>query len=392
MLKDKIQGWQQLRAIYMPGLLQVLTDLGASPIRIWDSNPHPEDVDLWLPSAVSKERRRAACIEGLPEVELKLRTAQCSGTLEGLRHVLRIKTRMIYFKNKNIRGQREGTRSRAVIDRVHKRAIRLVHKYRAARKAKYELEGPGEWEQVFQILRNEDVRGYASALKKKSLGRRGIWEDGHELPPEQEPAMLSESESESDESDLDVDMEEGARLTNAQILKARRKGTGETRKEISWIWRTLAMGFEDGDTVDDILRSEWARSKARCRRAREEVALLIEEMRRVLEFLEWRARWWNARGSVQLNVTPDVAEGLRAYAEEQANLQSSLAASFRKLWKTPLQRVDDVLGLDDLGDIDEADLDASDDEGDESDSVVERDDHNDGDEGIDNVLPRRLVF
>ena len=122
-LKDKIQHWEAVRAIYAPGLLQIQTDLGRNPTAIWNANPNPEDVELWLPSSIPSNLRRAACVEGLPEMELQLRTAQCSSSLEGLRQALRVKTRMVYFKNKNVRGQREGTRSRAIIDRVHDRAI-----------------------------------------------------------------------------------------------------------------------------------------------------------------------------------------------------------------------------------------------------------------------------
>lgn len=255
---------------------------------------------------------------------------------------------MVYFKNKNIRGQREGTRSRAVIDRVHKRAIRFVHKYRAARRAKLELEGPGDWERIFQDLKNEDVRSYASGAKKKGPGRRGIWEDGHEPPPEPDLAALLESDSESD-SESDIEMDEGiqltvAELTAAQMLKARKKGTGETRKEISWIWRTLPMNFEDGDEADEILRAEWAISRARSHRAREEAELLVEEMRRVLEFLEWKARWWDTRKSGWQGVSPDLMEGLRSYAVDQAGMQRALAASFRLLWKTKLANVEDFDG------------------------------------------------
>ncbi len=151
----------------MPGALQIQTDAGQNPTALWNSNPNPEDVALWLPSAISANRRLAACVEGLPEMELKFRTAQCESSLDELRRALRVKTRMVYFKNKNIRGQRDGTRSRAIIDRVHSRAIRYVHKYRAARAAKLSLEGPGAWEKTYRELRNEDVRGLGTKLKKK---------------------------------------------------------------------------------------------------------------------------------------------------------------------------------------------------------------------------------
>ncbi len=215
----------------MPGLLQIQTDLGVTPIAIWNSNPNPEEVNLYLPSAIPSNRRNAACVPNLPEMELQLRTAQCDSSLQGLRTTLRVKTRMVYFKNKNIRGQREGTRSRSIIDRVHKRAIQFVQKYRAARRAKLSLEGPGQWELTYQELRNEDVRGFASGKPKTKVVRQGIWEDGHAPPEPEEQALLG------DETESDPDLNDGTE-DGPPPKKRRKQGTGETRKELSWIWQT----------------------------------------------------------------------------------------------------------------------------------------------------------
>lgn len=336
-LKEKLQNWETVRTIYMPGLLQIQTDAGLNPTAIWSSNPNPEDVRLWLPSEISPEQRRAACAEDLPDMELQLRTAQCGSSLEGLRQALRIKTRMIYFKNKNVRGQRDGTRSRSIIDRVHKRAIQFVQKYRAARQAKLSLEGPGSWEETYRELRNEDIRGFASGKPKKNPPRRGIWEDGHAPPEPETSEAIDEEEDESDPEFDDPTNERGL-----PPRKKRKKGTGETRKELSWIWQTLPQDI-NADEDDNILRAEWARSRARVRRASEEVMLLREEMRRVLESLEFRALWWDDRQDARDDEAADLKEGIFAYANEQASLQRALAASFKVLWKTPLAHVDKLL-------------------------------------------------
>lgn len=179
-LKVRIQEWEPLRAVYMPGLLQYLADQGINPTTAWDANPYPEDVDLWVPSSITAVFRLTVCVNGLPAIESNLRQAQCRSALQQLRQVLRLKTRMVYYKNKNIRGQRDGTRSRAVIDRVHKQAIRLVRKYHDAYDAKTKLDGPGDWQKTFRELRNQDVRGYESGKKEKGKGQVGIWEDGQE--------------------------------------------------------------------------------------------------------------------------------------------------------------------------------------------------------------------
>lgn len=320
----------------MPGLLQIQTNLGYNPTALWNSNPNPEDVDLWLPSAIASNQRHAACVEGLAEMELRLRTAQCSSSLQGLRQALRVKTRMVYFKNKNIRGQKEGTRSRAIIDRVHMRAIRFVQKYRVARQAKLTLEGPGDWEQTYRELRNEDIRGFAAAKPKKNIARRGIWEDGHG-PPSPDP--MDETSGSEEESEPDLDAATEGRLP---AKKKRKKGTGETRKEFSWIWQTTPLSL-DVHEEDDILRAEWARSRARVRRATEEVLLLREEMRRVLKYLEWKAEWWDGKADARSDGGHALTEGIKAYAVKQATLQQTLAASFKHLWKTPLSDIEEVL-------------------------------------------------
>lgn len=102
--------------------------------------------------------------------------------------------------------------------------------------------------------------------------------------------------------------------------KKRKKGTGETRKELSWIWLTTPLSL-DANEEDDILRAEWARSRARVRRATEEVTLLREEMRRVLEFLKWKAKWWDARAVARSVNSLTLREGIESYAVKQARLQ-----------------------------------------------------------------------
>lgn len=335
-LGEQIRNWESVRLVYMPGILQIQTDSGLNPVALWSTNPNPEDVPLWLPSSLAKNQRRAACAEGLPEMELQLRTAQCSSSLEGLRRALRVKTRMIFFKNKNIRGQRDGTRSRSIIDRVHKRAIRFVQKYRAARQAKLNLEGPGEWETIYQPLQNQDVRGFATGKKKQNIARRGIWEDGHApVIPEEVPIPNEES----DDSDPDLNENDEPQAGNRLSKKKRKRGTGETRKEISWIWQGVPTSFDD-DESNELLRAEWARSRARVRRTKEEVALLLEEMRRVCATLEWKATEWDSRQEARPDAGMDLREGIRAYALEQAALQRMLSSSFQLTWKMPLASVE----------------------------------------------------
>ncbi|KIJ89482.1 hypothetical protein K443DRAFT_70826, partial [Laccaria amethystina LaAM-08-1] len=61
-----------------------------------------------------------------------------------------------------------------------------------------------------------------------------------------------------------------------------------------------------------------------------------EEMRRVLEFLQWKADWWLQRTESRTTVDASLSEALQAYCMEQSSVQSLLSIHFRALWRTPL--------------------------------------------------------
>jgi len=58
-------------------------------------------------------------------------------------------------------------------------------------------------------------------------------------------------------------------------------------------------------------------------------------MRRVLQFLEWKANWWMDQGNLRQGVSVELHEGCTAYAAKQAGIMLSLATSFAQDW-TPL--------------------------------------------------------
>lgn len=276
--------------------------------------------------------------------------AQMNDALHHMRQILKIKSRMIQFKNRNIRGQREGTRSRAVIDRVHEKARAAAAKYRAARDAHLALAGPGEWEKTYRVLHDADIRGYQDPeLIRERVSRRGTFEDGQE-PVSQELGISVQGE--------------GARgdLTLFNEPRERRDGTGETRRKISWIWTVRGNGEDSGasaDNADDeILRVEWSKSRARQLRATEEVMMLKEEMRRCLAYLTWKQNWWIERRNARTGLSKDMCEAIASYATTQAGIQESLKNQFQKLWEKPLDAVED----DEQGEDDEDEGDENDDE------------------------------
>ena len=56
----------------------------------------------------------------------------------------------------------------------------------------------------------------------------------------------------------------------------------------------------------------------------------------MLDFLAWKADWWTTRLDWRRDLNKDLAEGLRAYAHTQADLQTTLSTEFRTIWKAPL--------------------------------------------------------
>ncbi|KAF9047245.1 hypothetical protein BJ165DRAFT_1331730, partial [Panaeolus papilionaceus] len=64
--------------------------------------------------------------------------------------------------------------------------------------------------------------------------------------------------------------------------------------------------------------------------------LLKEEMRRSLEFLEWKEKWWNDQAHRRSVNDSTLAEGLESYAVRQGEIQRGLRVLFREQWDAPL--------------------------------------------------------
>jgi hypothetical protein len=90
----------------------------------------------------------------------------------------------------------------------------------------------------------------------------------------------------------------------------------------------------DTYTTHPALRIQWCRARARKLRWAEEIELLLEEMRRVREFLAWHARWWIERANGRGCVEKGLQEGLSAYAHCQASMCRQMKENFEKLWQS----------------------------------------------------------
>ena len=71
---------------------------------------------------------------------------------------------------------------------------------------------------------------------------------------------------------------------------ARGKVEAEGTRRLSWIWLTQ-LPTHLLTEIDDSMWVEWGKSHARAMRWGEEVVLISEEMKRVIQYLDWKSGW-----------------------------------------------------------------------------------------------------
>ena len=257
------------------------SDTSTDPVQI-----EAEKIQLFLPSACPSSVLHSTSMESFVSKEAQLRIAQAHDALAYIKKLRRILVTVATFKHQNVSGTggRANTRIRTLYDKFQGRIRLAATRYRAAYSALLILDPDGSWNTQLRVLLDDDIRG-----------------------PGQD--------------------------TDGEVL-------GEGRREHSWIWLvgSNADSQTDESETQDAMRVEWGKTQARAQRWTEEVQLLQEEMRRVLEFLTWRASWWRSRPSHRETVDTALASGLIAYSEKQAVVLERLAQSFAKQWSPILKK------------------------------------------------------
>ncbi|KAF7423051.1 hypothetical protein PC9H_011215 [Pleurotus ostreatus] len=250
-------------------LVEGVTSLRSNEVE-GDTQVNAEDLILLLPSEVVN----IVSVPSAAAHEWRLRYGQAFDTLSDLRRNLLVLSSMYQSKDRYSRGQQHNTRSVMLVKNVQARVNAAVHKYRACRSALLALGrvlGQSDWELILQPLADSDVRGLR---------------DGQDA------------------------------------------ASSEGRRTLSWIWaaeRTNDAELNEG--MNEALRIEWCKTRARAQRWQEECVLLGEEMRRVLEFHRWQAKEWETRA---LGAT---TEGARAYAWRQEHTRQTLISMCKSTWK-----------------------------------------------------------
>ncbi|KLO04935.1 hypothetical protein SCHPADRAFT_840007, partial [Schizopora paradoxa] len=286
-LKRKIIKWiRRVQPVYMPGFRPDTREAAAEDS---DSGSESDDdsfgcrvweIELRLPSSLSVPDRTRYCVPGLVDKEHRLRLAQAEDALVELRRAIRTVTALELHKSRQTAGTgvAANTRMLSLIARHKRKRSRVADRYRAAREALLTLEPDGAWQARLLQLNEEHIR-----------------------PPHPDPGT-----------------------------------TGQGTFETSWIWLTggviAGVPAADQATLDDSVRTDWAKALARAERWEEEVVLIPIEMRRVLRGLVYKAHWWRTTASGASGPSVRILSGYVAYAMKQARVCESLAESFASLW------------------------------------------------------------
>ncbi|KAJ7745296.1 hypothetical protein B0H16DRAFT_1726862 [Mycena metata] len=313
-LRRKISTWMDAQVLFVPhvAVLRVEEDRARKRIAATQAQP---GVQVQR-GCLRAYRGRVECAVDLYEHEFRLREAQAHESLDDVRHQLLLRTHLHKHKDAYVRGVKANTQVQTKIKGVEERTCRSAERYRVAYRA---LMGLGkhlkrtEWEAELRPLLPEDVRGMPRAL----------FQD-----PERKKLL----------------MKKGA----ATRRKAKDMGA-EAKARMSWIWRSPGVEEAEEGGMSEALRIEWAKTRPRFLRHREQLDLLEEEMHQILQFLRWRADWWDERAGRcpqapedDKRRVPHVAyapkhrayqEGNTAYARRQAGILRKRAEQFEKTWE-----------------------------------------------------------
>ncbi|KAF7304441.1 CxC2 domain-containing protein [Mycena chlorophos] len=245
--------WRSLQATYMPAALVRLKALHLDP------NVLVENIPVLPPS---EKERDTGCQEGLQELEVALRQAQCRVALVALRNQLHIKSRLMKYKKLSSRHQRTNTRTRTLVNRNESNCM------------------PKSSTDVgFTVLKVADIRcmedsDSLSANPQKEARRMKRQAD---LVAQGELPLIHTNEERLRDGD-DSDEADGGEDVFVAVESDTKFGEG--RRTLSWIWNETGTTGSEEELLD-AMRLEWCKAFSRMRRWNEEIRMLAEEQRLV---------------------------------------------------------------------------------------------------------------
>ncbi|EIW75289.1 hypothetical protein CONPUDRAFT_66284, partial [Coniophora puteana RWD-64-598 SS2] len=274
-IRRKFADWTAIQLLYMPVVPSLRGTTDADDLTAVS----PSALQLYLPSDLPSS---TACDSRLISCEWDLRFAQAHDALAEVRQYLRVRSFMLGFKDRFLRGQGANTRARESLKVVERRIKKCAYTYRNARTSLKSLASrlskPG-WDNTLHELSDGDIRSMGDYLQ----------------------------------------------------------GETEGRTTLSWIWVDKSVANSDDPSVQDGLRVQWCKARARASRWTEETILLKEEMRRVLQFLDWQGEWWKANAECCSFKAEAYRDGAMAYALRQASIRRAIGTRFATKFSSYLQ-------------------------------------------------------
>ncbi|KAE9385880.1 hypothetical protein BT96DRAFT_1006633 [Gymnopus androsaceus JB14] len=324
----RISHIRETQSTYMPFVTRLLQEMPNV------DRSTPEKLPLFFPSSLDAARREK--VPELCKIEEEIREAQCGELLSKLRAQLRTRQVAYMHTSRTAIGHKHWTESRELQQTIELRIVLLRAQYENARKHCLALRGPGDWQNVYRELKGSDVR----SISERALSQ----EEKAVLRAAQLQAGVSVEEV---NEMLDDDISNIPTVTFDPIL-----ALGQSKRTLSWIWYTASGSEVLEDNVNESLRVEWCKARARAQRYREELELIDEEMGRAIAFTQSRADWWLKQIGLRQSVTAEVRDGLEAYGREQSAIEKERAMVWEEEWLPVRIRARGVIAyLDGTGEI-----------------------------------------
>ncbi|KAI3613006.1 hypothetical protein WG66_005266 [Moniliophthora roreri] len=322
-LLNRIRRFHQTQLLHIPALASHM------PTLTEDEADKPENIKLLLPSRLSETIRLVICSKEIIELEDQLRYAQAHECLGNITDLLC--ARSIAYRNSSRVTPSQGayTKARGLRDQIEAKIKSNRDRYCTAREALLALRGTGDWERILRVLKPEDIRGMNERLLR-----------------DEEMAIYREDQLRAGVSASHINGILSGEADNIPTIED--DGLLSKNTSPSWIWFFGREEAEAGDQIHQIeasLRVEWCKARARAQRSREELQLLNEEMRRAISFCDWRSKWWKEQIGRRESVSSWLAEGLMAYANEQADMESERSALWAATWHPLRQHVDAIVKM-----------------------------------------------
>ncbi|KAF8170039.1 hypothetical protein K438DRAFT_1614355, partial [Mycena galopus ATCC 62051] len=224
-LNRSIQRLRSLQATYTPAAILALAQRQNVPV-----DEQPENVPLFLPSALTTAQRAVEGVSVLASMEEALRDAQCATALERLRNQLHVKSRLLTYKELQARHQGANTHTRAIVTRNESKIRLHSEKYQMAWEALRRLKD-GDSEKVgWHVLLKADIRCMEDA---EEVARENAKRKGQNERRRRRDEFLR-GEGELGAEGEGEDGETGPR-------------DGENTREVSWIWTMAGTTGTDAD-------------------------------------------------------------------------------------------------------------------------------------------------